>query len=484
MGEELPEVDLQRYAWVPQPGPQFAAFTAKHIEILLYGGAKFGGKSDYLLGDYLQDVDEFGRDWQGILIRQSLPELEDIIRRSHEIYPRTGGEWKEGSKRWVWPSGAQLRMRYLENERDFGRYQGHSYPWIGIDEIGQWPDEAGFRMMLGCLRWGQREIPYKRIRCTANPGGPGHHWVRRYFKLNQWPLGFHTFQDDRTGMSVCFIPSKVSDNKFGLAKDPNYINRLRGVGSPELVKAWLEGDWTVISGSFFGVDFNETHLFKPFKLGDGWDRARSFDFGSAKPFSVGWWGISQGVDVVLEDGRKCYFPPNFLLRYREWYGAAPNLSNTGLKLTVREIADGINERSGGESYLYSVADPAIFAEAGGPSIAEEFRRYGIVFRPADNKRVPGWQQLRNRLRGGMIGIFSTCPDLIRTLPALQHDRHKAEDVDSDGEDHAPDETRYMCMSRPYTLPTEVAQPWKGEDAAQTYKELMDRHFSRVKTTRI
>jgi hypothetical protein len=101
-------------------------------------------------------------------------------------------------------------------------------------------------------------------------------------------------------------------------------------------------------------------------------------------------------------------------------------------------------------------DPSAFAENGGPSIVS---RMGVFFREADNKRVAtvgalgGWDQLRSRLKGEegrpMLYFFSTCVHTIRTLPALQHDSSKAEDVDSDGEDHAPDETRYACMSRPW-----------------------------------
>ena len=83
---------------------------------------------------------------------------------------------------------------------------------------------------------------------------------------------------------------------------------------------------------------------------------------------------------------------------------------------------------------------------------------GAMFYRADNKRVSdkgamgGWDQVRARLKGdekAMLFFFATCKDTIRTLPMLQHDRIKAEDVDSDGEDHAGDETRYACMSRPY-----------------------------------
>jgi hypothetical protein len=66
----------------------------------------------------------------------------------------------------------------------------------------------------------------------------------------------------------------------------------------------------------------------------------------------------------------------------------------------------------------------------------------------------GWDQLRARLVGdgegrAMIVTFSTCVDSIRTIPFLQHDPDKPEDLMTDSEDHAADEWRYACMSRPY-----------------------------------
>ena len=66
----------------------------------------------------------------------------------------------------------------------------------------------------------------------------------------------------------------------------------------------------------------------------------------------------------------------------------------------------------------------------------------------------GWDQLRERLRGdgerSALYVFSTCYDFIRTVPALQHDSDRPEDIDTDAEDHVADEARYACMSRPYT----------------------------------
>jgi hypothetical protein len=206
------------------------------------------------------------------------------------------------------------------------------------------------------------------------------------------------------------------------------------------------------------------HVIAPRELPEHWFRFRSLDWGSARPFSVGWWAVSDGE---LQD-----IPRGALVRYREWYGSTGK-PNEGLRMTAEEVAQGIAQREAGdpkpENGLHGVADPAIFSSDGGPSIAERMARSAkVFFRPADNARVSrqgalgGWDQVRARLRGDETGpgllIFSTCRDLIRTLPALQHDPDRPEDVDSDGEDHAPDELRYACMSRPWVRQKPVHQP--------------------------
>jgi hypothetical protein len=104
-----------------------------------------------------------------------------------------------------------------------------------------------------------------------------------------------------------------------------------------------------------------------------------------------------------------------------------------------------------------VADPSIFSENGGPSLAERMAIAGVHFRPADNTRVgeagalTGWDQMRARIAGDgrrpMLFVFETCRDFIRTVPVLQHDRDRAEDLDTEGEDHIADETRYACLAR-------------------------------------
>jgi hypothetical protein len=275
-----------------------------------------------------------------------------------------------------------------------------------------------------------------------------------------------------------FIPSKVQNNRVLLEHDPDYINRLYLVGSPDLVKAWLEGDWSAIAGAFFPEFSMEKHVFSPFPIPRDWIRFRAFDWGSARPFSCGWYAIS--------DGSMTKFPRGAILKFKEWYGSTGE-PNVGLRLTAEEVADGILRRDGTDKIEYSVADPAIFSSDGGPSIGERFFSRGLPFRRADNARVGrsghmgGWDMLRARLKGDgdgpMIYFSSSCVDTIRCLPALQHDSANPEDVDSDMEDHAPDETRYACMSRPWT--PKLIEPEKPKFFNDlTFDEIVDRSPSR------
>ncbi len=361
---------------------------------------------------------------------------------------------------WRFPNGARLRFAYLERDADADGYQGHSYTRIYVEEAGNFPSQAPIMKLMATLRSGHG-VPCG-MRLTGNPGGPGHQWVKARY-VDPAPLGWKvirsTFGEGLTRDRV-YIPARVSDNPT-LPRD--YQAGLHMSGSPALVKAWLEGDWNVVAGAFF-PEFNPSHILPASHLPDAWPRFRSGDWGSARPFSFGWWAIS--------DGSLPHLPRGALVRYREWYGWNGN-PNEGLKLTAEEVGRGIAERDGTETISNgsSVLDPAAFAQDGGPSIAERISVGGgktakgvtrVAFRHADNKRISrmgamgGWDQVRSRLKGEdgrpMIYFMENCQHIIRTLPALQHDDMKPEDVDTDAEDHAPDECRYACMSRPYLRP--------------------------------
>lgn len=446
--------------WRPQAGPQKALIDCPLPEIF-YGGARGGGKTDGVLGKYALKAKRYGKHFNAVFFRRELPMLDDAIERSSEIYGPLGGQWSEQKKTWRFPWGGRLRFRPLERVEDAEKYQGQNLTDACVEEAGQYPDSRPIDRLNGVLR-SSHGVPTQLL-LTGNPGGAGQSWIKQRY-IDPAPLGMkiltRTLPNGKEHRYV-FIPSKVENNRVLLANDPDYINRLYLVGSPELVRAWLSGDWDAIEGAYFPEFSTAKHVVAPVALPTHWTRFRAMDWGSAKPFSVGWYAVS--------DGELSQFPRGALIKYREWYGMKPGSPNVGLKLTAEEVGAGIVQREAGEKIAYGVLDPAAFAEDGGPSIAS---RLGVVFRRADNKRVAqngalgGWDQLRSRLVGScerdpqtnavlwetgkpMLYFFSTCTHTIRTLPALQHDATRAEDVDSDGEDHAPDETRYGCMSRPW-----------------------------------
>ena len=442
--------------WLPQPGPQLKAIEADWCDELFFGGARGGGKSDFLLGDYLEDID-LGDKWRGIIFRKTYNELEELQIRARELFPAYGGEYKSNSSAshpftncWYFPGGATLKMRYLEHERDADGYQGHQYTWIGFDELTNHATPYGYNKLKACLR--NASGLHGRIRASGNPGGKGHIWVKARFIDIAPP--YTPYDDPETGLTRMFIPSKVTDNKY-LRDNKQYIALLKSSGSVELVKAWLDGDWDVVAGAFFDCWDRAKHVIRPFAIPKDWQRFRSFDWGSSRPFSVGWWAIADGSTD---------HPRGAIIRYREWYGASE--PNVGLKLTAEEVAQGIVKRTGSETIAYSVADPSCWKVDGGPSIAERMLKEKVLWRRADNQRINGWDQMRGRFVGmdgqPMIYTFDTCVDSIRTIPLLQHDETHPEDIDTDMEDHAADDWRYACMSRPWIKPVEKPTPARYE----------------------
>ena len=85
----------------------------------------------------------------------------------------------------------------------------------------------------GTLRSG-KGVPVG-FRATANPGGPGHNWVKARY-IDPAPSGWEILPDDN-GLERVFIPSKLSDNKILTDEDPLYVARLKETGSEQLVKA-------------------------------------------------------------------------------------------------------------------------------------------------------------------------------------------------------------------------------------------------------
>lgn len=463
------------WVWRPQTGPQKALVDCPFPEVF-FGGARGGGKTDGVLGKWALKERRYGNHFNAIMFRPTAVSAEDAIERSKEIYGKLGGKFNEQKLRWRMPNGGRVSFAYLEKVLDADQYQGRNVTDAWVEEAGQYPTPAPIDRLFGLLR-SAHGVPIQLI-LTANPGGAGQHWIRQRYRLVPFPHGPKILTRVLANGSlhkVAVIPSRISDNRIMLHNDPGYIDRLHLVGSAQLVKGWLEGDWTAIEGAFFDCWSEAKHVITPFVVPDDWLRFRSGDWGSLSPFSFGWWTVAgddfqipnarstsdrSGILGSIElDGRSTQtIPRGALVRYREWYGL-------GEKLTADVVGQGIAQREASDPKLsYGVLDPSTFREDGGPSIGERINdeliaKKLVPFIEADNTRIPregamgGWDQMRSRLIGKdgvpMIYTFSTCTDSIRTIPVLQHDQNRAEDLNTDSEDHAADDWRYACMSRPW-----------------------------------
>ena len=277
-----------RIAWSPRGNRAQVRLLKCQVFEIFFGGARGGGKTDGVLGEFGAHASRYGKDAIGLMVRRSRAELVETIERSREIYGPLGWKLNETEKMWRAPDGARLRFAYLERDADADMYQGHNYTRVYVEEIGNFPSPAPVMKLMATLRSGAG-VPVG-LRATGNPGGPGHQWVRQRY-IDPAPLGNRIIRDQSTGLERVFIPSRVDNNQH--IDVEAYKQRLRASGSKELVRAWLDGDWSVTMGAFFDCWNSTRHIVPPFEVPKDWLRFRSMDWGSASPFSVGWWAIVQ-----------------------------------------------------------------------------------------------------------------------------------------------------------------------------------------------
>lgn len=439
---------------------QGVAFNTEATE-LLYGGAAGGMKSYFLRVSAMR--------WcmkvpgiQVYMFRRTLPDLRDNHLRGPTSFHVMLGEYvqsghvkfKSVENEFEFWNGSVLHLCYCDSENDVEKYRGAEIHVLLIDELTHF-SEYQYRFLRSRVRITGMTIDAEfksrlpRIETASNPGSIGHAWVKRTFVSPQEPMKIWRAPSEEGGMLRQFIPSKLTDNPYLMRDDPTYADRLRGMGSDDLVRAILEGDWDIIAGAAFEKLRREIHCIEPFIPPDDWIVAGSLDWGSTRPFSFGLWTVSNGDP--LPDGRS--YPRGALIRYDEWYGWNGK-PNEGLRMEVGEVADGCLKKAGNRKLAYVVADPSMWKVDGGPSHAEVMARHGLILRRADNSRIAGYLELRSRIAGDENGpmLYATrnChAGFWRTMPDIVMDKTHTEDIDTDQEDHAADDVRYMCMSRPW-----------------------------------
>ena len=433
----------------PNKGPQVDFLAAPEKEVL-YGGAAGGGKSFAMLVDLLRYASNGNH--RALLLRRTLAELTELVDQSRKLYPKAfpGAVFRESKNTWSFPSGATALFSYVDKDNDVTRYQGQSFTWIGIDELGQYPTPYVWNYLRSRLRTTDPEIQ-TYMRASANPGGVGGWWLKKMFVDPAIPnepfwatdidsgkvLRYgpnHPEHADEPLYQRRFIPARLTDNPF-LMESGEYEAMLLSLPEVER-RRLLEGDWDVADGAAFSEFDRSVHVVEPFEVPYNWPRLRAADYGYSSPSCVLWGAVDWDGNIFV---------------YRELY----DKGYTGE--TLARIINALEEND--PLMQISVLDGACWSKHGtGPSIAESMIRNGVRWIPADKNRIPGKIELHRRLAidertdEPKLKIFSTCTNLIRTLPTIPLSKTNSEDVDTKSDDHAYDALRYMCMTRPTGLP--------------------------------
>ena len=401
----------------------FLLDTHRHVA---FGGARGGGKS-WAIRTKACALAERYPGIQMMIIRRTFPELKanhirPFKRLLHIGQPGCPVKYNESEKLITFPNGSTILFGYCDTEADTDRYQGTEVDVLFLDEATQLTEQQ-IHDLNACVRSVQGNMPL-RTYYTCNPGGRGHAYIKRLFVDRQ-------YVGKEKPEQYSFIQSLVYDNKVLLEAHPEYVDELENLPEARR-KAWLYGDWNSFVGQVF-VEWRDdpnhyqdrqwTHVIDDFPVDPSWRIYRSFDFGYAKPFSVGWYAVDHVGKIY---------------RIREYYGCTGE-PNVGLMLTPQEIAKTIREIESTDPNLKGkqisgIADPAIWDKSHGESIAEMMEQERIYFSPGDHARLAGKMQFHYRLAFDKMGIpmfycFKSCRNFIRTIPILIYDEKKVDCID-------------------------------------------------------
>lgn len=403
--------------------------TADQNKFTLYGGARGGGKS-------------YGIRWYGIrylwlayhvlglkhvhgaLFCEDYPTLRD--RHLSKIpleFPQWMGTWRESDREFILAPELGSGVLCFRNLDTPSKYQSAEFAIILVDELTK--HQVGtFDILRGSLRW--PGIEETRFLAGTNPGDIGHLWVKAYWIDHDFPP---EMQD--IAHKFAFVQALPSENPH-LTND--YWEELKSL--PEaLARAWVYGEWDVFEGQVFAQWRQSKHVVKPFIIPFEWPKWRAVDYGFAAPFCCLWFTSDPAT------GRTYV--------YREVYQTG--LSDAAQSALIYRCTTDY------ERINFTLADPSMwtkrFFEGKTFTTADEYMKQGVPLIPADNDRIMGVRTIHRLLADNpadgkpMLQVFSTCSNLIRTLPALPHSKTNPEDVDTRGEDHGFDCLRYGTVRR-------------------------------------
>lgn len=444
-----------------QPKQQLFYDKVETTPVTFYGGAKGGGKSAGLrLIMLLRRLKYPGS--SGAIFRRTYPELYgNHIRPLFKQFPELRKYYNQSQKILSLPNGSTLEFCHCKNETDVDLYQGREFHDLGIEEAGQWT-ETMFRTLHGSNRSGLAGVPARAL-LTGNPGGLGHGWLKRLF-VNR------DFNERERSEDYSFVQAKVHDNKILIENDPGYVRKLEAEPNEALRKAFLDGDWEIFAGQFFGEISREIHFIAPFDIPPHWERFGAYDFGFSHPGAFGWFANNEDGDTFLyrEIVRSG-------LRTDEWASELLKYEDTS---RLYPIVAGLD--------CWTMKQVLRKDEALPPTVAEEFQSHGINLKKATIDRIQGASQMRkylawknlpidaagNQRKKPKFYIFKSCPVTFNTISRMVHDPDRPEDVlkmnategDPTSGDDGYDMCRYGLMSRPIITEPIVPQLARGSPA--------------------
>jgi hypothetical protein len=451
----------------------------------LYGGAVYGGKS-YLLRAASIHWCGIIKGLQCYLFRRQYPDLmSNHMEGPTSFRVMLADAMNKRQCRIVdsrdirfW-NGSNIFLRHMHHESDLANYQGTEIHFLLMDELTHF-QEVMYRFLRHRVRLGNFVVPdqyrfmFPRILCATNPGGVGHHWVKQTWmpaeEFGKRPSASAQFEVwlapvSEGGMVRQFIPARAEDNPIGMANDPEYMNRLEGLGDPALILAMKEGDWDHVAGAMFTDKWRDNrHIVgqngkHSFPIPASWDIWRGGDDGYASPLSVHW--ITRNPDTgtfyLIAELYKAGLLPEH---------AAAEIQRIDRSI-MRDWGDGLVEAN--DDPLDGEMDSAAFSDTGTgkPSRASTMNERGCNWRPVEkgkDSRVmrvqlthrllsPNPNEVNDKAGNPLPGlqVFPNCHNFIRTIKALPVDPHNPEDVDSLAEDHAFDSVTYGLSRRKHVV---------------------------------
>lgn len=410
-----------------------------------YGGARGGGKSHWLLAQMGGDDCMRVPGLKCLLLRKvgkaNLEHFEDLRRR---LFHRLPHEFSAFRGVLTFANGSRIIAGHFQSEKDIDAYLGLEYDCIGLEECTQLTSRK-FQDITTCCRTSKPNWR-PRLYSTTNPGGVGHAWYRKKF-IVPFQNGAET--------ETRFIPARVTDNQWN---NPEYRRVLEGLTGWQR-RAWLEGDWDIAAGQFFTTLRRDVHVIDEFDDTRAVEWFAALDFGFAH-YTVCLLGCRDGdgnIFVVDEHAERLWLPQRHAAAIKAMVGrhVVPvenrSFRDGGVKTRPLEIGD----------LKRFVAGADVFSrQSDGTTVAAQYAKHGIALRCANTDRINGWAEVLQRLGdvdGGVtptLFIRQRCGRLIETLPALQRDPHRPEDllkVDSDedgvGGDDSADALRYMVATK-------------------------------------